>query len=92
MIETRLRDAVQPGSAITRILKDDGTFPNNGKLPLIVYQGILVSPRNNPAAIVEELFDLNGWSGFWRNGGAGCGLRGAGCGVRGAGQARKMGR
>ena len=59
---------VQSGPAITRILKDDGTFPNNGNLPLVVYQGILVLPQSNPAAVVEELFELNGWSGCWRNG------------------------
>ena len=67
-IEARLRGMVQSGPVITRLLKDDGTFPNHGKLPLIVYQGILVLPPSNPAAIVEELFELNGWRGCWRNG------------------------
>jgi uncharacterized protein YjlB len=67
-IEARLRGKVQSGSAITRLVQDDGTFPNNGKLSLIVYQGVLVLPQSNPAAIVEELFELNGWSGCWRNG------------------------
>jgi uncharacterized protein YjlB len=59
---------VRSGPTITRRLQDDGTFPNNGKLPLIIYPGILVLPQSNPAAVVEELFRLNGWSGCWRNG------------------------
>ncbi|CAB1078026.1 Cupin domain-containing protein [Olavius algarvensis Delta 1 endosymbiont] len=67
-IEARLQGMVQPGPAIIRLLKDDGTFPNNGKLPLIVYQGILVLSGSDPAATAENLFALNGWSGSWRNG------------------------
>jgi len=67
-IEARLQGMVQPGPAIIRRLNDDGTFPNNGKLPLIVYQGILVLPRSDPAAAVEKLFAFTGWSGCWRNG------------------------
>jgi uncharacterized protein YjlB len=66
--DDRLRGMVQSGPTLTRLLKDDGTFPNHGKLPLTVYQGILVLPQSNPAAVVETLFELNGWRGCWRNG------------------------
>jgi uncharacterized protein YjlB len=67
-IDGRLRGMVRAGPAITRLLKDDGTFPNHSTLPLVVYRGILVLPQSNPAAMVEALFELNGWSGCWRNG------------------------
>jgi len=67
-IEARLQGMVQTGSAIIRLLRDDGTFPNNGKLPIIVYQGILVLSGSDPAAMAENLFTLNSWSGCWRNG------------------------
>lgn len=67
-IEARLQGVVQSGPTIARILKGDGPFPNNSKLPLIVYQGVLVLPQSNPAAVVEDLFELNGWRGCWRNG------------------------
>ena len=66
--DNRLQDVVQSGSIITQLLKDDGTFPNNGKLPLLVYQGILALPQSNPAAVVENVFESNGWNGCWRNG------------------------
>ena len=67
-IDNRLRGVVQSGSAATQLLKDDGTFPNNRKLPLLVYQGILALPQSNPAPVVEILFESNGWNGCWRNG------------------------
>jgi uncharacterized protein YjlB len=66
--DNRLQDVIQSGSTITQLLKDDRTFPNNGKLPLLVYQGILALPQSNPAAVVEFLFESNGWNGCWRNG------------------------
>lgn len=61
-------DVIRSGSSIIQLLQDDLTFPNNGKLPLLVYQGILELPQNNPAAVVENLFESNGWNGCWRNG------------------------
>ena len=67
-IDGRLRGLVRTGSAITRLLKDDGTFPNHSTLPLVVYRGVLVLPQSNPAATLEALFELNGWNGCWRNG------------------------
>jgi uncharacterized protein YjlB len=48
-------------------LADDGVIPNNPTLPLIVYRGAL-PPSGDIAAIFEELFARNGWSGGWRNG------------------------
>jgi uncharacterized protein YjlB len=66
--DSRPRSMVPTGPVINKLLKDDGAFPNNSKLPLLVYPGILVLPPTNPAAGVEKLFELNGWHGCWRNG------------------------
>ena len=44
-----------------RILTDDGTFPNNANLPLLIYPGAL-------AGDAEKTFRRNGWGGTWRNG------------------------
>src|SRR4051812_33472836 len=49
-------------------LADDGTFPNNPKLPLILYQGVLRLPTQGGAAMIEELLEGNQWEGTWRNG------------------------
>ena len=49
-------------------LKDDGTIPNNDRLPLLVYQHALDLSTGDPAATCEAIFAANGWVGSWRNG------------------------
>lgn len=53
---------------ISRILEDDGTFPNNEKLPLIIYKTAIELKDKDPAATVEKYFHANHWGGSWRNG------------------------
>ena len=53
---------------ITKLLLDDGTFPNNDKLPLLVYKNAIPIPDQNPAAAIERIFRENRWGGSWRNG------------------------
>jgi uncharacterized protein YjlB len=66
-----ISDSMEPINADTEretvILKDDGVFPNNEKLPLIVYKEA-VRYGNGGAEIVEKIFHKNGWGGSWRNG------------------------
>lgn len=59
---------VRRSEVAAHTLQDDGTFPNNEKLPLLVYRSALELPENNPAATVEVVFQANGWGGSWRNG------------------------
>ena len=59
---------VQSPEIIERILPDDGTFPNNDKLPVLVYKKVIDIPAQNPAGAVERIFHDNGWGGSWRNG------------------------
>jgi uncharacterized protein YjlB len=49
-------------------LADDGVYPNNGRLPLLIYEGALHLPARDPAAAIEALFLANRWAGSWRNG------------------------
>jgi uncharacterized protein YjlB len=53
---------------VTHKLMDDGTYPNNERLPLLVYVGVLRLPERNPAATVEAVFQANRWGSSWRNG------------------------
>jgi uncharacterized protein YjlB len=46
---------------------DDGVVPNNPRLPLVVYRGVL-DTGPGAAASCERLFAGNGWSGGWRGG------------------------
>ncbi len=49
------------------LFTDDGSVPNNSRLPLVVYRGVLGTGRG-AAAACETLFSGNGWSGGWRGG------------------------
>jgi uncharacterized protein YjlB len=64
----RFSDIVQSPELAVHLLEDDGSIPNNKKLPLLVYQGALALPGQNSAATVESLFRANNWGGAWRNG------------------------
>ena len=50
------------------ILDDDGTYPNNAKLQLIILHKVFdAKPEVHPATI-EKTFRENGWDNSWRNG------------------------
>ncbi|HYC86086.1 MAG TPA: cupin domain-containing protein [Chryseosolibacter sp.] len=57
--------AVQQLNIIRHIIKDDGRFPNNSLLPLLVFQQAIADPD---AEIVEEIFESNMWINPWRDG------------------------
>ena len=49
--------------------KDDGFTPNHPHWPLILYRTpVRLSPEFDPAAILEGLFERNGWGDSWRAG------------------------
>jgi len=51
-----------------RVLADDGTYPNNVALPVLVYGRALRRSVRSPAQAVERVFRANGWAGAWQNG------------------------
>jgi len=51
------------------LFADDGTIPNNAKLPLVCYRAaVRLRHSMDPAAVFEELFAQNGWQDSWRDG------------------------
>lgn len=52
---------------IARVLKDASAIPNS-RLPLLIYQGALDLPKDDPAAAIEALLHKNQWGNDWRNG------------------------
>jgi uncharacterized protein YjlB len=61
------RDILNEPRVISFVVNDDGMIPNS-RYPLIVYSAAVKLPPHDPASVFEELFELNGWSGTWRNG------------------------
>ncbi len=48
-------------------LGEDGNFPNNKKLPVLLFRQVMES-SGNLAIQFESMIAGNGWSGSWRNG------------------------
>jgi uncharacterized protein YjlB len=59
---------VRTAEVIHELLKDDGTYPNNQRLPLLLYRGALDLPPEDAAATIEALFWDHHWGNSWRNG------------------------
>ncbi len=49
-------------------LTDDGVYPNNPDLPLLIYPQAVPVAGRAPAEAFETLFRSNGWGDSWRDG------------------------
>ena len=60
---------VRARKPIALLFEDDGIVPNNPRLPLIVYRGAIdLSEKSfEPGAIIDAVFELNGWARSWRD-------------------------
>ncbi len=56
---------IQHINIIRHLIPDDGKFPNNGLLPLIVYEGALLLSNGK---ILEEIYESNRWVNSWQGG------------------------
>jgi uncharacterized protein YjlB len=64
-----VRESIRRRKPNTARFHDDGSIPNNPKLPFVHYRSPLRLPAgSDPAAMFEELFGRNGWKDSWRNG------------------------
>jgi uncharacterized protein YjlB len=50
------------------LFADDGSIPNNPRLPLLLYRAVLGPRTEDPARAFEDLFARHGWTGSWRDG------------------------
>src|SRR4051812_49556219 len=49
--------------------KDDSLVPNHPRWPVIIYRkAVALDDGLDPAAVIEDLFEANGWEDTWRNG------------------------
>lgn len=67
LVPDRFQDIVRSPEVGTYRLTDDGTFPNNDALPLLVYRGAFDLPHPTPPP-VERVLESHQWTGAWRNG------------------------
>ena len=52
----------------TFIIPDDGIFPNNNSLPLVLMQRVFDPTPRNLVRVIEERIHENAWGRSWRNG------------------------
>jgi uncharacterized protein YjlB len=53
---------------LVHLIVDDGTFPNNEHLPLLVLKGVFPGKEKADPDLIERTFGRNKWQGSWRNG------------------------
>jgi len=67
--DDELSSLVRQRKLHTLRFRDDGATPNNPYWPLLIYRSpVVLRPGLDPAAILEDVFALNGWEDSWRNG------------------------
>ena len=53
----------------TFMFADDGSVPNNARLPFVLYRHVIdFIGATDPEPVIEKLFRTNGWGDTWRNG------------------------
>ena len=61
-------DVVRTRKPNTVRFKDDGLVPNHPRWPLIIYRSVVdLGNRRDAAAVMEDLFEANGWRDTWRD-------------------------
>lgn len=67
--EAELSAFVKDRKPLARRFEDDGLIPNHPHWPLLVYRSAVSFLRmSDPAAVLEALFEANGWGDTWRDG------------------------
>ncbi len=61
-------DLVQEAYEVFQVMEDDGTFPNNAKLPVIIYKGAFLLRPDESEAVVIAHFERQNWRNAWTNG------------------------
>lgn len=61
-------EGIQKINIIRNILSDDGQFPNNALLPLLIYQKAVNLPAKNRSKTIMEFLETNGWVNAWEDG------------------------
>ncbi|HKA78401.1 MAG TPA: cupin domain-containing protein [Xanthobacteraceae bacterium] len=54
---------------LAKMFADDGSVPNNPRLPFLIYRNAIdLTGNSNPAEVVEKIFASHRWGDMWRNG------------------------
>src|SRR5688500_13211330 len=59
---------IQKAHIVCHIFEDDGVFPNNEKLPAIVYKGAFLLHPEDDGSVIKQVFESHNWKNAWENG------------------------
>jgi uncharacterized protein YjlB len=68
MLKSLEADTMAKPKIQTLFIPDDGAFPNNGTLSLILMMQVFDPATKNLAGAIEKIFHGNAWGRSWRNG------------------------
>src|SRR3954451_16067041 len=61
--------STKPPAPETFMFADDGSVPNNERLPFVLYRHVIdFIGATDPEPVIEKIFRANGWGDTWRNG------------------------
>src|SRR5438132_10719824 len=61
--------STRPAEPLVLMFRDDGSIPNNPRLPFLVYRGAIdLAGEAGPERVIESTFAENGWGDMWRDG------------------------
>src|SRR5262249_12014207 len=61
--------AIELIEPLALMFEDDGSIPNNPRLPLLVYRNAIdISGTPDRESVIEAVFAEHGWGEMWRNG------------------------
>ena len=62
-------ELARPRKPHTGRFKDDGLVPRHPRWPFVIYRSAVdLGKGHDPAAVMEDLFEANGWGDTWRDG------------------------
>jgi uncharacterized protein YjlB len=53
---------------LVELVKENKPFPNNNRLPYLLYKAVFELPDKKAGSIVKEIFALHQWSNAWKDG------------------------
>ena len=60
---------LKPRTPETLMFTDDGSVPNNARLPFVLYRSAInLAGSPDPEEVIERVFTENRWGDMWRNG------------------------
>lgn len=59
---------VQKLNIVRNLIPEDGAYPNNALLPLLLYKEVFTPTQRHETEVIKEILETNGWINCWVDG------------------------